>query len=122
MPPIERSDLKQTALLFAWNGENEFNEATFEYPVELDVRWIEADTQMRGPQGTPIDIAVTVIAAREIVLDSVMWLGTLDDWIGTGSNDTDSTLYQVVASAFTPDIKDRNVRMRYGLARYKGSL
>ncbi len=122
MPPIEEFATEDTALLFVWNGEDQYNEPTFEYPIEIDVQWVEKTAVMSGPGGTPITVDVLVIALVDIILDSVMWLGTLDDWIGTGSNDTDSTLYQVAAAAYTPDIKARETRRRYGLIRYKGSL
>ncbi len=124
MPPIETAYRRQTALLWRWLRVDGDNEPIVDAPEEITVRWKWGQTQMAGPQGTPVGVDATVIVAEDIVIGSHMWEGTLDEWLGhsgsgSGSAGDYTFLMEVIASNFTPDLKNRNTRRTLGLRYFR---
>ena len=131
MPDIEREDRWQKAVLMeavrrGAASYDDFGQPVITAPEELDVRWVWKQTMMTGPQGKPISVDATVVVGREVELGSKMWLGTLADWLGTGtgssleSDNPDDSLMEVVAIKITPDLKGRFQRVTLGLKYARG--
>ena len=88
-------------------------------PQEIPVRWNITRTVAQDPQGNNIMLDAQVIVARKIEPGSRMWLGTLAEWVGTGtgSGASDEELHEVKTISETEDIKGRNIRRELGLMR-----
>lgn len=115
MPAHETAWRTQTAVLWEPSGTDGYGQATFASPVEVDVRWKYANTEMVGADGKPVAIDATVVVAQEVPVNSRMWLGSLSEWLGTGSGDSAEPLMRVLTYRYTPDIKGRNFRRTLGL-------
>ena len=135
MSSIETSDLHQDAALWTPSTVDRYGERRVNPPVPLlqstmtGVRWLNKRRDVLDSQGNKVSTDAVVIAAREIVVNSLMWLGSLDDLAddgyGTGTGTSDgprSDLYEVISSDVTPDLKNRFTRWEMGLKRYKNRL
>lgn len=122
MPAPEARDRFQKALLWVADGFDGFGRPVVTGPTEINVRWKYVNSQMVGKDGVPIAIDATVVVNRLIPVGSVLILGKLQDWVGTGSNDTPQTVMEVKGYNETPDIRNRATRYTVSLAFYKGQL
>jgi hypothetical protein len=122
MPPFERMDRKQKALLYAKEDDDTHGRAVVsETPEEIGVRWVQRQSEALDPQGATITVDATAHVGQEVEIGSVMWLGGLEDLSGT-SLVPESDLFQVVTYTGVPDIKGRNTRREVGLIRFGSSL
>lgn len=119
MPAIETAYRRQKAVLWPWSGYDSYAEPLRGEPVEIDVRWLNKSREVPGPQGSPITVDATAVVDREIVVGSLMWLGELADWYGTGSAGDDTALMEVVAYGEVPDLKGRDIRRTVGLVYFR---
>lgn len=110
MPSQEKRNRKQSALLWAVAGKDRFGNPTHDSPIEIKVRWETGQSTGLDPDGNTITIDATAIVNQVIEAGSLMWLGTLEDWYGTGSGGDDDLLMHVVNYSDVPDIKARNSR------------
>lgn len=118
MPPLERTDLRQRAVLWPATGRDRFNNPILGPPVEIPVRWLDVGSTILDPQGNTVAIDVTVIVQQSVPLNSQMWLGRINDLPGT-SLVPEKGLMEVKKIDGGLDIKARNVRYQLGLMRMK---
>jgi hypothetical protein len=119
MPTPETDYLFQKAVLWsATAGEiDDDNDQMVAAADEIDVRWENVDKQSIDPQGNVVAISASVVADQEIPIGSIMWLGKLKDIA-----DPPVDLMEVITSKSIPDIKGRETRRTYGLARFSNTL
>jgi hypothetical protein len=118
MPAIEIGDRTQKAVLWAASGSfDQDGEPTLAAATEITVRWLESQDGTLVVDGNTIQIDAKVIVDRDIPIDSVMWLGALED-IATPPVD----LKRVAARKHTPDIKGRETRRVLTLVRHSNEL
>ncbi len=129
MPPQELAYRLQKALLWEKEGINSYGEPIIAAtPIELDVRWGTGKNRtVTGPNGEPIAIDGTIIVDRRITIGSIMWLGSLSQWYGTGSAETSVVeprpeLMQTITYDDTPDIKNRAHYREVGVMYFRGTL
>jgi hypothetical protein len=95
-------------------------------PVDIQVRWDDSKREMLDAQGNKIAVDAAAIVDRVITVGSRLWLGTLADYVGTGSgtgssqvNPGDvSPVMEVKAFNHVRDLKGRDSFMTVGLVRY----
>lgn len=126
MPPQETSHRPHKAVYWRNTGTTDrYNEKILEEAVELKVRWVGTRSNMLDPNGERIVVDASAIVDRTIPVGSQLWLGTLEDWLGTGSNgeESETEIMEVVAVEVTDDIKGRggNTFREVGLKRFRGS-
>jgi hypothetical protein len=121
MPPIERSDLKQTAVLWAATADeyDNYGKLKVASPTAINVRWEYRRGETLDTQGTTVAYDAVVIVDQEIEVGSIMWLGTVSDYENTSPA---PTVYRVVTYGSTPDIKAQYYRRRVTLAKYGTQL
>ncbi len=119
MPPFEKMDRKQDAVLWPNAGYSDQAQVLRGTPVQLKVRWVKKKTYMISPEGDKVPIDVQVVVDREIKVGSFMWYGLLTAYNRTGSTGTDPEIMQVVANDVTPDLKNRVNRYTVGLAFFR---
>lgn len=124
MPRIETSNRYNTVVLCEKSGTDEYNNSTRLAPVEIQVRWEENQGEMLLPDGSTIAVDAYAAVNQNIPNGSILWLGTLADWVGTGSGSSDPQvdLMEVVGQRKVPDVKGRVYRRTLGLKRYKSSI
>ena len=117
MPSIESGNRLQKALL--WNligydpqGEN----VVADDPIEILVR---ADIGKGSGGGAAI--RSTMMVDRSIEIGSIMKLGSLEDWLGTGSVESEGNYLKVASYHETRDIKNRGVTRQIMLELYRGT-
>lgn len=126
MPPLERTDCKQDALYWERTGwDREVNPVTAD-PVALKVRWVNKRREVIDRHGNTIALDATAVVKQEVADGSLMWLGTLAEWQGTGSGLVENQLMQVVWFDSATDIKHRvaagHVRRTVGLMRFRDAV
>lgn len=123
MPPPETFCRHQKAVLWARTGTDDYGQPIVAAPVEIDVRW-DGPTrrEVLDAQGNTIAIDAEVSCIQTIKVGSVMWLGKLTDWYGTGSAGTEVGLMEVKLYREVPDIKGREIRRTVSLMRLNDTL
>lgn len=122
MPPLEKLDRKQLALLWALTDTvDDFGVASVSAVRELKVRWNHTSREGLDAQGLGVVIEADVVVDRDISEGSVMWLGGLDDLPGTATV-PEQDLMEVVSFKKTPDIKGRNFFRTVSLKRRSNVL
>lgn len=122
MPSQETSHRHQTALYFPFAGVDDYGQPIVSSsPTELSVRWEFGRAETTDPQGNTVVVDAIVHVDRRITVGSEMWLGELEDWIGTGSGSagSDDEVMRVVSYNETPDVKGRKFYREVGL-QFKG--
>jgi hypothetical protein len=114
MPVLERSDLKQRAVLWPKVGYDTFGQPAVGPPQEIPVRWSWTHRESIDAQGNTISIDADVVTTFPLVIGSHLWLGTLNDW-NLGSGQTNYDMCECKTVPDTPDIKGR-------VHRYTGQL
>jgi hypothetical protein len=126
MPSPELSHRYQAALLWNVTGVDRYGQRTVAPPVQVRVRWNHNRTEMLDPHGNQTTLDASVIVAQEVTIGSLMWLGLLSDWYGTGSGTGgvggDDELMEVKTSKRVPDIKNRFQQRELGLMRFRGTV
>ena len=128
MPPPETFERNQTALYFAFQSPNEYNEPRVSSPVELAVRWEYKQSSMLSPTGNPVAVDAQVVVAEDVALNSLMWLGGEAEWYGgepgtsSGSAGEATELMQIVAFDYIVDLKGREVRRTLGLVFFRDKM
>ncbi len=123
MPPLETMDRHQTAVLWPAAGTDEYGQPLTSSPQEISVRWNKNRSEGVDRDGTKITLDATVVTDVEVAFGSLLWLGELADWAGTGSAaDPDDDVMVVKTRKTTKDLKGRNTRTTLGLVRFRNSL
>lgn len=124
MPALESSYRRQTAVLWEVYAVDKFNEPLRDTPVEIDVRWNTRQSEAADAQGNRVVLDATAVVGRAIPVGSLMWLGELADFVGTGtgSSGDDTEIMEVMTYSETPDLKARNVRREVGLAYFRDTM
>jgi len=132
MPDIEVDALCQLALLWEASGFDDYGEQKrAAQSVEINVRWVNTQTQRLDPDGNTVAVDAVVAVDREIAVHSIMWEGGYADlWAedagtgtGTGSEWSPAgDLMEVVSSHTAKDIKGRAVRRELGLKRFRTTM
>lgn len=127
MPEPSRSDLLDTALVWRITGLID-GEPVLSAPVQLTpptsgVRWNSSKRDGKDAKGQKISLDATVMVKVDIPIDSIMWLGSLTEWYGTGSGSgaVDPEVMQVVSKNDVSDLKGRETTRNLGLMRYRGT-
>lgn len=124
MPAPETTGRLQTMVLWEAHGTDDYGQIAVLPPIELFVRWNTKRTESLDPLGNTVALDAVVIVDRKVTIGSIVWLGELADWLGTGSGSgmNDSELHEVITYSETPDIRSRVRRRELGLRRYKDAL
>lgn len=122
MPHQETAYRRQTAVLWECTGKDRTNEPILSSPREIKVRWNNDQSSMLDESNTVVRVDALVETTCDVPVDSILWLGCLEDWYGTGSGSDESQLMQVRLFQKTPDLKGRAFYRRAGLLRFRGVL
>lgn len=122
MPPPERTGKYQDALVFAKTGYDVVGEQTVGNPTHYRVRIEFTTKQVIGSEGNPISLVAFLMIDSALTIGSILYPGTLAQWNGVGSGETDNDLYEVTTDETIPDVKGRTMEYEYGLTRYMGIL
>lgn len=123
MPSPEQFELPHTALVWMVKGTDRYGQQTVSSsPEVIKCRWNQRftnqDTANEDLEALGADVRVLI----KIPVGSIMKLGTLSDFLGTGSNDQNQELYHVQSYADISDIKGMFSSREVTLSRYKGVL
>lgn len=123
MPQPEEAGRLFDALLWPKIGVGEDNKPVRGPAVPINVWWVGTREYKEPEAGLGLDAVVNV--DRDVVEQSLLWLGTAGDWYGTGSDaldEVDPGIHEVVEFKKTPDLKGRAYRRKLRLRRYQGAL
>lgn len=111
------------AVYWAKTGQNSHGGITISgTPVEINCRWLWTKKNVQDPNGSVVVVEATVTLETPIVPDSILWLGTLADWMGTGSTSADTRLMQAWRYREVEDIRGIEVRRSAMLIHYGTDL
>ncbi len=85
--------------------------------VEINVRWERTGRQVAGPRNATITEDSLVVVDRDIVEQSILWLGKFVDLPSTIVN-----LREVLTFRSIPDLKGRNFRRTVSLIWHSDTL
>jgi hypothetical protein len=126
MPPLETKDRKQDAVLLpallvnGYPRANRKGEILLGAPTAIKVRWCWEKKESMNAKGEPVTIEAHAVVDRLVVVGSIMWLGKLANYVGTGGDAVE--FMQVVDYQQATDIKNRDTRRLVQLMRYRGVL
>lgn len=124
MPPLERKDLTDKAVLWEVSRYDGDGFPLVLAPVEISVRWEEAQVEMLDPEGQLVKVDVVAATTLNIPNGSMLWEGSLEDLetqYGSGLTPT-RDIYELVTRNRGKDLKGRITRYEFGLRRYKDTL
>src|SRR5574343_312889 len=119
MPSPAIANRKQHAVLWAVSGRGDYGERTLASPVEIKVRWESTKTEGGDPRSETAAKSVTCHTDQSVAVGSEMWLGRLDDLVGTASP---GDVHVVTAITTVPDVKGRETKYTLTLDRKSESL
>lgn len=122
MPAPEVAHLNQWSILWSPGAADRYGLPTRGEPEEIRVRWMAGQRVADGPDGGTIVLDALADVDRVIAQDSLMWLGTIEEWNEAGSGPGDSELMRVVRYRATPDVKGRAMRRTVDLQRFRQAL
>lgn len=122
MPAPETSDRWQKALLWAKLRNDGHGDPVRDEAIELSVRWVNSRRDVNDGTGNRISLEAEALVDRKVRIGSLMWLGTLDEWPGTGIGINDEELMVVVSYEEATDVKGRIACRIVGLAKYRDAL
>jgi hypothetical protein len=124
MPPVERANRKQYAVLWMCNGYDHKGHPTFEDPREIRVRWETLRSKSIVNYTSADTIKANVVVGERVEMDSVMWLGRLVDISGIRPLPGQEEVMKVARYNETPDVKGRLSRVRRSadLVRYRDAF
>lgn len=108
-----RRHRQQTATYWEMVGRDRYAKPRVTIPVPLKVRWVPGKREVVSPDGNTIAVDIAVISNQDLVIGSLMRLGTLAETDGV-----EAETYQVVTFKSTPDTKARRYVREAGLMRY----
>ena len=117
MPSIATMERNEYAVYWETIGLNKFGKPTISPPIEIRVRWENSKSTMIGKDRQPLAIDATVVVDRELVDDSILWLGKLEDLPTTPSN-----LMQIKTLTSVTDIKGKHTRRVAYASEYGNTL
>ncbi len=125
MPPPETFERNADVVVWPKVGDTIAGEPELDEPVELEVRWERTKRDARRADGTIINLDASLVLDQEVAVGSIVWIGTLADWYGSGSAamlSQRADLYRVETYEEVPDVKGREVRREAGLRKHRGTL
>jgi hypothetical protein len=129
MPPPERANLTQYAVLWPLLGHDHHNEPLIGDPVELRIRVLLSDGEAAGTKfgshareteksvGGSMPMDAMVILEQDVKVGDILWIGRLADWTPVSPG-----LLQVGGTRKTFDVRGREVMRVAGVKRYKDAL
>lgn len=122
MPPFEEMDRYDDAVYWERIGTDRNGRAMYAQPIALEVRWEDTKTEMRQPDGTPVMVSAQVHTIEELPMGSLLYLGTLQYWVGTGSSAPtfQPELHMVVSKGAGKSLKGEVFRKTVGVNPYRG--
>lgn len=122
MPPLELEQRNQDAVVWAFDSFDSHGQIRVTAPEEIRVRWEWTWNRVSDPKGNNVTIDAEIVADADYPVGSLLWLGTLDDWYGSGSGGANNGLVEVVTFRRIPDDKGRNTRRSLMCRRFRNTL
>ncbi len=128
MPAFEVMDLNQTAVLWGPTTPDGYGQMRVDPTAgrEIPCRWVWKRDTATDPQADVTEMTATITVNEEVPVGAILFLGTLDEWLGTGSGSgevlDENELMEVQSASRTPDLKNRNVRRDLTLRRFQNQL
>jgi hypothetical protein len=122
MPPIELEARYEKAVLWEPPSsdikQDDYGASRITPPAEVRVQWVTDKRRIQDVFGTTVNVDAMAVVAQEVKVGSLMWLGELADWTGTGSGGQDDEVMKVVSSSTQRDIKGRVTRRTVALQKF----
>lgn len=123
MPRVFDRRRTSDALLWARIGTNARGQhVVSSIPVEIKVRWLTSTAYIMDPTGNNIRVDGSAIVGQDIAEGSILWAGTIDDLVGTGTTPPTEGLLQVVGFDGTDDLKERKTFRVVKLMKHNEAL
>jgi hypothetical protein len=123
MPDVEVSQLNQDAVLWMAIGRDIYGQPVVSNePRQLKVQWNNVRQEALDAKGNTISIDAIVVTDVDIKVGSVMWLGKIDDLVGTSPAQPVQDAMQVQTFNATLDLKGRATRRTAKLMRFRDTL
>ncbi len=118
MPDLETMDRYDIVVYWACLGFGPDSEPILSpTPVELLVRWDDSVGETVDQHGRTVNFQASMVADQEVILGSNVMLGTLDDYLGTGTGETEEPVYAVINVNTTSSICGRFLRFESKMTR-----
>ena len=99
--------MKQKGVYWELDALDEFGKPTWKEPIEIDLRWEDAEEEIINPNGERVMSRAQLIVDRDLTIKGVLWLGELDD-IGSSDNPkSNDGAWEIIQYLKTPDFKGR---------------
>lgn len=113
---LETSERHDYAVYWQHVGQDKFGKPIVLAPIELQVRWENSKSTMMGKDRQPLAVDSIVVVDRDLVDDSILWLGRLADFT------TPTNLCQIKTFTSVGDLKGRHTRRVAYCSKYGNTL
>lgn len=111
MPALETSDLTEFAVLWAGDGTYDAEgEPQVGEPVQVPVRWNPTGGKTQDVSGNILTYDASIAVDRQLKIGDRIWLGTLQEFNGTGSAGEASQIMRVLTTSTAKDVKGEATR------------
>lgn len=96
----------QTAVYWEYDGDDGYGSGTYKDPVEIGCRWVRRREVMKNNEGNEVFSDTQVLTTQDIVEESVLYQGKLDD-LDSGGVDpkTVTNAHKVMRFEKIPNLK-----------------
>ena len=122
MPSPETFAREQPATLWRKTGVSQHGLVQVSAPEEVYVRWNQTTKMGTGADGQPVQLSAEVVTVEEVPIGSLMFLGELAEWLGTGSEGLDDQVHEVIGKDGTYDVKGRAVSRSLSLVKFRDAV
>lgn len=103
--PFVKKNLKQTAVYWPKESDDEYGAPTWADPMEIKCRWENTDDEFINTQGTTEKAKAKIYADRDLTLGGVLLLGTLDQVTDYASPKDNDGAWEIKSVGRLPNLK-----------------
>lgn len=85
-------NLRQKAMYWAPNGEDEYGRTKYAEPEEISCRWTDIAELVVTKDGRTVTSKSKIMVDQDVEEGGLLWLGTEEEWEGTATPDEPPTV------------------------------
>lgn len=97
--------LKGTCVYWAPGEYDEFGQATYADPVELDCRWASVTEEVQKDDGTKVLSKASVMVSQDVQVQGVLMEGSLSDIVHSDDPLRNDNAYEIIQFAKIPNLR-----------------
>lgn len=102
----------ETAVLWSYDGPNEFGQASFSAPVEINCRWQDDQKTTKDNDGTEFTSSAEILLTQDVKKGDYLYHGTLDSINNESDPKNVEDAYEIKRFTKIPMIRSTTIFVR----------